>query len=587
MGALSNAAKQYRTTTSLGGGLHSAAQQSKLGIIPQQAPQPLDFSLTKDERIRGGIAQSFPSTTEILAELQIDPLSLKANPKKTLENAFNAITEANKQYSGAIQGVFDSFKQKKSIASKIGAALHLGAATAGAAFAPVSALFAASESIPVIGSATKVFSAAFLNAPSDIATGIAKNTVAKLPISQEDKDAITPGLEEIYSLAAILATGKVGVDILSKRRAKLVEKFGEKDAQTIFNKAQELANQKKPSALSQEAARIRGLGKDITTGEKPRVNLRFSEEGAPVRDIIPPKPGELRVPEIPRPTEGIKRIFTPIKDNTVLNKGDVISMPEIGRFIVTEIKSQITAQGKEANIVLKDQYGTLHEQSVKDLAGFVKESQQPIQQPTPAPLAKEKPITPSAEAINLRAVEAKPFVAEQGKTSGVALQIQAKAVEQSLVERGFDKLAEYDPSTIKAQAEQASRYDMEHMLRFAVGKEPLPAGLKPGTALAIAERYAETTRNGSLASQLARSPLASQLSEGASALSLSRIRTPDSATAKIRELNKLRAEKAERALKGKTPAKAKAEVKKSLDEAVKKTKPTKKSWLALIEEIKC
>lgn len=173
------------------------------------------------------------------------------------------------------------------------------------------------------------------------------------------------------------------------------------------------------------------------------------------------------------------------------------------------------------------------------------------------------------------------------KTSGIAKSIEAKAIEQGLTKSGYADLAGYDSSTIKEQSELASKFTIDQIKEIATGREPLPKGMKPATALSIAEDHATMTKDAKLAMELAKSPLATQISEGASALSLSRIRTPDSATAKIRELNKLKEQKTEKAQGGKKPEVIKKQIRKSLEKAIEKAKPSKKDWASFLESIKC
>jgi hypothetical protein len=70
-------------------------------------------------------------------------------------------------------------------------------------------------------------------------------------------------------------------------------------------------------------------------------------------------------------------------------------------------------------------------------------------------------------------------------------------------------------------------------------------------------------------------------------LRLAAERTPDSATAKIREIQKVREEIANKKMGGKTAGKLKEELKQGLKEKIAKTKATIKDWNAFLDEIKC
>jgi len=173
---------------------------------------------------------------------------------------------------------------------------------------------------------------------------------------------------------------------------------------------------------------------------------------------------------------------------------------------------------------------------------------------------------------------------EGQKVSGVAKQIEAKAIEEGMTKKGYAELAEYDASTIKEQSEMASKYSSEQINRIATGKELLPERMKAGTALSIAEDYAIKTKDGQLALELAKSPLVTQLSESASELSLSRMR--ESAISGIQEVIKNKEQIIEKR-SGKTIKELKNKVIKEIKNEVIKKTPTRETWLSFIESIKC
>ena len=94
-------------------------------------------------------------------------------------------------------------------------------------------------------------------------------------------------------------------------------------------------------------------------------------------------------------------------------------------------------------------------------------------------------------------------------------------------------------------------------------------------------------RDGQLMLDLAKSPIASEISAAGSKLSLSRPTMEDSAFSKIQQVRKELEKVAEKRLKGKSPAKVKEAIKDSLKEKIAKTKPSKYSWENFIKEITC
>lgn len=195
-------------------------------------------------------------------------------------------------------------------------------------------------------------------------------------------------------------------------------------------------------------------------------------------------------------------------------------------------------------------------------------------------------VPPKAESAAKTAVIAsEPAITE--KTSGIAASIEAKAVERGLLDKGYADLAGYDSSTIKAQSEIGAKYHIDQIKKIATGEEALPNEMKPGTALSIAEDYAMKTKDGFLMLQLAKSPLAKQISDAASEVSLSRMRDADAATSKIQEITKLKEKGAEKKLLGQKPEKVKDNIKKNMQDKIAKSKPNKYDLMKLLDSIVC
>jgi len=179
-------------------------------------------------------------------------------------------------------------------------------------------------------------------------------------------------------------------------------------------------------------------------------------------------------------------------------------------------------------------------------------------------------------------------VKPKGKPSGVALSVEAKAIEKGLTKK-FKDLAEFTPTTIKKQAKKMAKEmkDVENVKGMVRGDVPLPEGLSPSTVIATMEEHALKTKDGELMAELAKSPLLSRISTAAQELSLMSQREKESAVAQIKSVIKTREKGVEQKLKFKTPEKIQSTMKKSLDKEIAKTKPTKHSWEQLMEDIKC
>lgn len=176
-------------------------------------------------------------------------------------------------------------------------------------------------------------------------------------------------------------------------------------------------------------------------------------------------------------------------------------------------------------------------------------------------------------------------VSGQGRVSGIAKSIEAKAIEQGLTKK-FGKLAEFTPTTIKEQALKVSKLlnkDIEEVRKIIRGEKPLPDGIRGISLIDGVERYLQKNPNAEMAYELANSPLVSGASLSAQELTLARMREPDSFTAKIRELKKVRESKV-RHLEAK-----KKVLKKSLKKEIQKTNlsKTELSWDRFLDKIIC
>lgn len=182
----------------------------------------------------------------------------------------------------------------------------------------------------------------------------------------------------------------------------------------------------------------------------------------------------------------------------------------------------------------------------------------------------------------------KPTLPEGNKPSGIAKSIESKAIEEGLISKGLDKLASYDSSTIKEQAEIFSRTvnekGIDEVRAIIRGEKPLPEGAKGFPFIVATEKYLETNPNPEMINELANSPLTSSASEAASELGLGQNRGQDAFTAKVTEIKKAREEKVGKDVKAK-----KKKIIKDLKEETEKINLSKEdlSWDKFIEGITC
>ena len=173
-----------------------------------------------------------------------------------------------------------------------------------------------------------------------------------------------------------------------------------------------------------------------------------------------------------------------------------------------------------------------------------------------------------------------------GTPSKVGVGIEAKTIEKGLA-KDFGELAGYDKITIKGQAEKAAKLmndDIDNAVNIALGKAPLPQGLKSATMIKAIEEHALTQGDSELLRKLAKSPLVSETSEYAQNLRLLAERNPDSPVAKFKNIVDARIKNIERTT-GNTLDKEVEKDTMSMKSSIKK--PSSKDWESFINNIRC
>lgn len=216
----------------------------------------------------------------------------------------------------------------------------------------------------------------------------------------------------------------------------------------------------------------------------------------------------------------------------------------------------------------------------------------PTQEPQKVAEALKTPqveTKPSETPVNAEPLTQIPQEAKKG-VSKVGQSVARKAIEQKL-EDSFTDVAGYDKITVKDQAQKAADIvfnDIERARRIVTGAEALPDGLRAGMLIKTLEEYAMKTGDPELAFELANSQLVSETSIHAQELRLLAERSPDSATARLNQIKKIRREEANKNVKlGQTIDDAIRESLKELKGEVKKSRPKKEDWTSFVDSIKC
>ncbi len=176
--------------------------------------------------------------------------------------------------------------------------------------------------------------------------------------------------------------------------------------------------------------------------------------------------------------------------------------------------------------------------------------------------------------------------------SGVAKNIESKAVEKKLTEGYDEDVAKYSATTFKEQSEHATKLvndDIEQARRIVRGEETLPEGLREAPLVAAMEEYAlkNPEKAGDIYHELAKSNLASEVSLSGQGLSLARLRDTNSPTYVLKDVQKTREEKVQKKLKGKSVKQVKKEETEAIKKEMKKHAPKKEDWDTFIKNLTC
>lgn len=204
----------------------------------------------------------FSSTMSTVSELALDPLSLKANPKKAISDYWHGIKDTVVKAGVDWANVFDKNKTKS---EKLASGLSATAGTIGAVISPITSLFASANDIPVVGTVSRLISLPF-EIVGDAGHDLAYPVVASLPISKQAKRNIVDGVGEIFSLAGQFAL-PITAEKLGAIKTDLVKKYGATDADTIIKQAKEKAKTIKKPVLQTFAK------KEIAPVEVPKVDI--------------------------------------------------------------------------------------------------------------------------------------------------------------------------------------------------------------------------------------------------------------------------------------------------------------------------
>lgn len=443
------------------------------------------------------------------------------HPIQTSRNFLNAGAEAETNVVKTfIQANKDLLKTKPSstpFPQALSTILKAGTADASLIFLPISTMFTAAEKIPILKQAVDALSIPF-NATGKLGSFSADKFIDVLPVNQSTKDTLRPAFEEVGTLTGqILLGGKV-MDLLTK--GKPVEKTS---IDTLKEEVKTKVAETKPTSSFEPITSASSLLENKKMMRLPIPSDKIVGQGFTATSLVDKAKIELG-----------KKLNDYRKAQDTYNKKP--TPKNLGNFIKTRTLWKEALQTFETALQTPQ---NAPETTTSPTIGNIPKESQPLTQETIPNQTRnvsgeipQAPITPDTTG---------------GTPSGVAKSIEAKAIEQNLT-KGYKNLAEYDPTTFKYQAEQTSKLleNPDNFRAILRGEEPKPADVNGISLIAGAEEYAKKHPElaGDLMYEAANSPYTSGVSKAAQELVLAQQRTPDSATAKLTEIKKVRAEKA-------------------------------------------
>ena len=525
--------------------------------------------------------RNFPGTLEHLADLQVDPFSLKEDSRKVISDYFSGIKDS---ILGAGEALSEAGGEVKggTMSGTIGKSLQAGSRILGAVISPISSAFQAAENIPGWGSAAKLINTAF-SALGEGTTGISNTVIDKLPIDEKTKENLKPGIAEALSLATqILAAGAVeGAFRIGKPKVEeLTNKYGKQDAQTIIEKAVEIAKEQKSPQVETKPGQIRLYEDKVPTPEKlPKLEII---QVGPTTKIVETK---IKIARLQETLEG-SRVKDLIKYAN--SKGELPGVVGYGKSEFVRRGDQIVTEygfksPEEAQVALDSYFKSRKE--LRQLAEELRQAKgETFRDYSPEDLDRINALASEAQkSINVIEPEPlRPIGGGEIQTSGLAQGVEFKAIENKLTQ-GFGDLPEYQRVNMMDQARLADsllKKDPALARDIALGRRQAPQGILPEAIFIAMENFAikggDVTTLRELATQ-------SGLTLEATAMG-QRIRTlaernPDSPVSAMHEIVRARMEKV------KDPVKVKNKIKEEIRKEIKK--PTKEDWGSFVDSLIC
>ncbi len=435
--------------------------------------------------------------------------------------------------------------------------LTMGTAALNVALSPLGGIAQGAEKIPGVSLVAKLVNTVFTDA-GKVSSFVGHSIVNHLPISQDSKDAIRPAIEGFFGLLGQVVLGKVAHDVAAPKLDEYTKK--------IAVESQSEATRIKVNTPPKTEVPVTSK----TPGETPvQINKAYTpEEHLPVIDF------------------GKPAVKTTAPGSA---EGEVISLPNSEQSTKTyaELAAEAAKNAPKEAVPAE----TTPAEVAKPAPESTKAPVTDTTVKTPAESASELPVKSPIEAPG--AIPLKP-----GEIN-VRTAASAADVSQKMAESGFNQLpeeekAKYSPTTKAEQIGKVSNLmaksfdDARAMIR---GEKPVPTDIQGQVLFNAMEKFATDNRRGDILTELAKSPIASELSRSAQSLVSHGFNdNAHSAVEAVREITKAR--ESNYAKKSKvTVQQAKTDIVKTegakLDNAIKAARSTRPTWEEFVKEISC
>jgi hypothetical protein len=463
-----------------------------------------------------------PGVTQVVKDLKEDPFGLKAHTSNITNDIGNTVIDSIKKAGDSISNVFSRYSSTPGVAGRIGAGAQAVADIGGAVFSPITALFAGANDVPVLNSVTKI-----LTSPFTLAGDVGKNTggviVDHLPISKESKDKIKGGVSDLLSLAAQLTIGGKMADVVTPDVIKIVDKikakYSPEDANTIVNKAHEIATEKIKNEVRKEPSKVID---EAIQKHAPKEAVVEAPKTQETKNTVKVYSGS------DRPNGS--RYFTADENyaKTFGKKIDNIDLPT-EKVFDTRNKADLDIFNKvlpneridpKTNLPISTGDGRSFEKALKD-AGYKYDA---IAMSEGTGIGNDVSYFVSKDALtNLKPKTIDRPVLEDGTRVTKA----ANDINEQLVQKGVEQLppeeqSKYQTGSYKKDLESTKELmntDFQKAVDIATGKVEVPENIRyPQVLFNAIEAHAIKTGDVQLQMDLAKSPLGTQLSEAGGTL---------------------------------------------------------------------